>query len=221
MKYRLLVIANIGFIIGIIVGLYFSKSIILFLSIFVIGLIIFLNLRLKLNKFRRYCKVYLTKKVIITFILFFILGLTLLLFKEGKFENFLQDMLCLQNNNIKVYGIIISDKEEKEFNDVYKIKILSANNKNYNNTYCILKLSKVENKSLNYGDLISFIGEFQEPQGRTNFKGYSYKEYLKTINVYGVFKSKYSKVKVLEAEHYGLIYMLSNKVKNSFERSIR
>ena len=35
MKYRLIVVANLGLIIGIILGLYFSKSIILFLSIFV------------------------------------------------------------------------------------------------------------------------------------------------------------------------------------------
>lgn len=224
MKYRLLVIANAGFIIGIIVGLYFSIGIILFLSIFVLGLALFLNLdrffRIR-NKIYRYLKVYLTKKVIIIFILFFILGFLALVFKEGKFENFLQDMAYIQNNNIKIYAVIISDKEEKEYSDLYRVKILNINNKKYYNTNCIVKLNKFKNEKLLYGDLIYFTGEFQAPQESTNYKGYDYKEYLKTINIYGTFKSKYSNVKILKENSYGIIQMLANKVKNSFERSIR
>ena len=45
MKYRLFVIANIGFIIGILMGLYSKVSIILFLSLFVVlcGMVSVLN----------------------------------------------------------------------------------------------------------------------------------------------------------------------------------
>ena len=85
MKYRLFVIANLGFIIGILFGLYSKVSIILFLSIFVGGIVAFFNykcvigclekvenkrfIRFKkdLYKLFRYCKVYITKIVLIIF----------------------------------------------------------------------------------------------------------------------------------------------------------
>ena len=252
MEKRLLVIANIGFIIGIIVGLYFSKSIVLFLSIFVAilviapklpkgtGFLVNLGCTLKLGKklnggslfniakkarplwqLWRYFKLYITKKVIFIFVIFFISGFLLLVFRLEKFECFLQEMKYIQNNDTKVCAVVVSNKEEKEYSDIYRVKILNINNKKYYNTYCIMKLNKSKKERLLYGDLIYFIGEFQEPQETTNFKGFSYKEYLRTINVYGTFKSKYNNVKVLKKDNYGLIHMLSNRVKISFERTIR
>ena len=50
MKYRLIVIANLGFIIGILLGLYFKVSIILFLSIFVVGVAFWLYNKYVLEK---------------------------------------------------------------------------------------------------------------------------------------------------------------------------
>jgi len=249
MKYRLLVIANLGFIIGIIMGLYFKEGIILFLSIFVVGCILYLNYKrftryflklidnkkisylyyekfIKLKKFIykmcRYLKIYITKKVLIVFLLFFILGYLLLICKEIKYEKFIQDMSFFeQSGSISGYAVIVSDKEEKEYSNVYKIKVVSVNNRNYSNTYCFINIKKQNEKELKYGDLIYFEGEFLEPQDRTNFKGYSYKEYLKTINVYGTFKTTYNKVHVLEEKNMGFLYLLANKVKNSFKRSDR
>lgn len=244
MKKRLLVIANIGFIIGIILGLYFNIGIILFL---LIGTGHFCNFLNKLNLFNKelqkypvptneklqkypiptnkkiskYLKVYITKKVLITFIVFCILGIATIFLRSNKFEDFWKDMTIIQNNNITVNAIVVSDKESKEYNDIYKVKIVRINNKKYCNTYCIVKLNKSTTQNLSYGSLIQFKGEFQEPQDRTNFKGYSYKEYLKTVNVYGTFKTKYNNIRVLKENSYGIIHMLSNKVKNSFKRSTR
>ena len=237
MKYRLIVVANIGLIIGIIMGLYFSKSIILFLSIFVISLLLllkkksFLSILFKskvgktsLGRFLycslRYLKKYISKTVLIIFSIFLIIGFLLLTFKAERFQDFIYDMNLLENKNIKVYAIVIGDKEEKEYSDMYKVKIQSINNKSYYNTYCYIKFNKKDKVEIKYGDLIYFEGEFEEAQDSTNYKGFSYKEYLKTINVYGTFKVSKNKLKVIGENALSSIYMLSNKVKNSFETQL-
>ena len=237
MKYRLIVVANIGLIIGITMGLYFSKSIILFLSIFVISLLLllkkkaFLSILFKskigktsLGRFLycslRYLKKYINKTVLIIFSIFLIIGFLLLTFKAEKFQKFVHDMNLLENKNIKVYAIVIGDEEEKEYSDMYKVKIQSINNKSYYNTYCYIKFNKKDKVEIKYGDLIYFEGEFEEAQDSTNYKGFSYKEYLKTINVYGTFKVSKNKLKVIGENSLNSIYMLSNKVKNSFETQL-
>lgn len=234
MKYRLIVIANLGFIIGILLGLYFKVSIILFLSIFVVGVAFWLynkyvlekksKLQKKsvwiLKKLYRYLKVYISKKVVIVFVVFVVLGYLLLVCKDIKFEKFYEDMnMCILSGNASGYGVIVSDKEDKEYSDVYRIKLLEVNGISYSNVYCFLKLKKQSDSVVKYGDLVRFEGEFQEPQNRTNFKGFSYKEYLKTINVYGTFSSTYNKVAVLRENCLSWAFLMSNKVKLSFERT--
>lgn len=43
---------------------------------------------------------------------------------------------------------------------------------------------------LQYGDKITFAGKYIEPEGDRNYKGFNYKEYLKTKKIYGSFKTK-------------------------------
>ena len=118
MKYRLIVVANFGLIIGIIMGLYFSKSIILFFFIFVISLLLLLknkSLSSILFKWKRenktilsevfkfsysslrYLKKYLSKTVLITFIIFLIIGYLLLNLKLEKFQKFLYEVNSLES----------------------------------------------------------------------------------------------------------------------------
>lgn len=271
MGKRIFVIANIGFIIGIVWGVYFKMNIFPFLSIFVgfAGTIFFLkktiikkiafskwkkegskkvitknlscfkqkrnclslngiNVKNKSKKKKlticyritKYLKVCIAPKTLIIFVLFMIIGMLCITLKVNKFETFLKDMQKNSNTQSNVFAIIVSDKEEKEYSDVYKAKIISADNKKYNNTYCILKIKKQKGKSLEYGDLICLVGGFNEPKDRTNYKGYSYKEYLRTINIYGSFKSKYNDVKVLEKDKNDVFKTIANMTKNNINQKI-
>lgn len=51
---------------------------------------------------------------------------------------------------------------------------------------------------LSYGDKISIKGEYEEPEEARNESGFNYKEYLKTIQVYGSINSLSSDIKVLK-----------------------
>ena len=130
---RPLVVAVIGYIIGIIIGLYFKFSIVLFYINFIpIGVVIhFINKRKK-RKFRlfsirryfRYIKIYLNHKIILVIIL-----------------------LSIISNSI------VCNKQEKEYKNIYKIKIEKINkNKKYENI--CLYLSANKKIKLMYGDKI-------------------------------------------------------------------
>ncbi len=271
MGKRIFVIANIGFIIGIVWGLYFKMNIIPFLSIFVgfAGTIFFLKntiiKRIAFSKWKKegskkvitnnlscfkqkrnrlsfdgvdvkdksikkkiticyrimkYLKVCIAPKTLTIFVLFMIIGMLCITLKINKFETFLKDMQKNSNTQSNVTAIIVSDKEEKEYSDVYKAKIISVDNKKYNNTYCILKIKKQNGKRLEYGDFIYLVGEFNEPKDRTNYKGYSYKEYLRTINIYGTFKCRYNDVKILEKDKNDVFKTIANMTKNSINQKI-
>lgn len=77
----------------------------------------------------------------------------------------------------KYIGIIISNPTPKEYYTKYLLKLTKVNNKDVNITV-YLKL-KGEHK-VGYGDEISFIGEYEEPDAARNDKGFDYKQYLKS-----------------------------------------
>ena len=93
---RPLVVAVIGYIIGIIIGLYFKFSIVLFYINFIpIGVVIhFINKRKK-RKFRlfsirryfRYIKIYLNHKIILVIILLSIISNSIVLYKNKKYNS--------------------------------------------------------------------------------------------------------------------------------------
>ena len=154
---RPLVVAVIGYIIGIIIGLYFKFSIVLFYINFIpIGVVIhFINKRKK-RKFRlfsirryfRYIKIYLNHKINLVIILLSIISNSIVLYKNKKY-NFVYKL----PEKIEVEATVVSNKQEKEYKNIYKIKIEKINkNKKYENI--CLYLSANKKIKLMYGDKI-------------------------------------------------------------------
>ena len=179
----------LGYIIGIIIGLYFKFSIAL-LYIPIIVLYILLKSKIKNNRYFRYIKLILNSKVISLFIIISIISNGIVLFQNHQYNTLYKNTKKLTGS-----GIIVSNKTQKEYKDQYKIKILSTKeNAKIKNTYLLINVDK--NKKLDYGDKIIFSGEFIEPSTRTNYGGFDYKEYLKTIKVYGSINSE--NIKIIE-----------------------
>ena len=149
---RPLVVAVIGYIIGIIIGLYFKFSIVLFFI--PIGVVIhFINKRKK-RKFRlfsirryfRYIKIYLNHKIILVIILLSIISNSIVLYKNKKYNS-----VYKLPEKIEVEATVVSNKQEKEYKNIYKIKIEKINKK-YENI--CLYLSANKKIKLMYGDKI-------------------------------------------------------------------
>ena len=150
---RPILVIVIGYIIGIIMGLYINKSIV---PLYIFMAIIYFiykklnsfkkkNLKFKLLSFKRYfryIKLVISKNVLITIIISSVISNTIVIIQNSRYENKYKD-------GDKIFGkaIVISNVQEKEYSNMYKIKLLKNGDKFY------LKLSKKQSK-LQFGDEI-------------------------------------------------------------------
>lgn len=197
LEVRPIISCVIGYIIGIILGLYCKISIVfLYLIIYLINIVI-KNKKVEKSKFKlvsfkrysRYLKIIFTSKVLKIIIISSVISNSVTIFQNNKYQNL---YVNFDNKEIIVEAVVISNVEEKQNKDVYKIKVKSVNNsKVYKNTYLILNINKKQKiDKLNYGQQIKLNGIFKEPTSKRNYKGFDYKEYLKTKNIYGTIEFK-------------------------------
>lgn len=100
---------------------------------------------------------------------------------------------------------------EKEYTNMYTIKIKSGG---YKGKKFYLYVKKDENNKLKYGDLIEIKGEYTISSEARNYKGFNYREYLKTKNIYGSIKADSNQVKVIQEDKLNSILIFSNKIRN-------
>ena len=103
------------------------------------------------------------------------------MFLDKKYEDFYKKV----KENIEIEAVIISSPKENEYYNTYTIK---GKTEEFKNKKFILYVKK--DVKLEYGDKIKIIGEFYEPDGSRNYKGFNYKEYLKTEKIYGTIKTE-------------------------------
>ena len=201
-------------------GLYFKRSIVfLYIPIIVIIYLIKMGKKNKKKKLKilnpkryfRYFKLFINKQALIIIIIFSIISNSIVIYKNIEYEKSFKD-----EENLEVTAIVLSQKEEKDYNYTYKIKLLKGKNKNK----CLyLKIDKKQEVNLEYGDKIFITGEFQEPQGMRNEGGFNYKEYLKSLNIYGSVKAK--NIKVIEQKKGNIFmnftYKISDEIKENIE----
>ena len=179
---RPILIVVIGYIIGIIWGIYFKVSIFPFyFLLFLIYIIIKLPYKkrkfkiLSIKRYFRYIKLIFKINIIITIIISSFISNTIIKILENKYEN-----LYHEGENLNISAIVIGNKQEKDYYDRYKIKVTDGK---YKNTQLYINVSK--KKQLEYGDKITFKGEFKESAKARNYKSFNYKQNLKTLKIYG------------------------------------
>ena len=203
---RPILICTLGYITGIIYGLYFKKSI-----AFAFILILFVFYICKYNNYNkiklvRYLKIFLKQNIILLFCISAIVSNIYILHLNCKYEEFYKNI----PKNLSVQAIVIGEAVEKEYNYTYTIKIKKGY---YKNKKFILSVKKNMNNILQYGDLIELEGEYIIPSGSRNYKGFNYREYLKTKKIYGTIKA--NNVKILEKNNLNPILLKSNNIRNT------
>lgn len=94
---------------------------------------------------------------------------------------------------------------------MYTIKIKSGK---YTGKKFYLYVKKDEKEKLRYGDLIEINGEYNEPSIARNYKGFDYREYLKTKRIYGSIKVNSNNIRLIENNYLNTMLILSNKIRN-------
>jgi competence protein ComEC len=235
-KNRPIVVSTLGYIIGIIWGLYFDKTIVSYF-ICIIAILVILDYIIKIfqksflrkekkQKFKffsvkrilRYIKLVLNFNTIIIFIIFFIISKLTIQILEDKYNK-----LYLNVQEINAIAKVLDNGSKKEYSTMYKIKIETINNSSrYKNTNLYLKINNSLNINLQYGDKIQINGKYIEPERARNYKGFNYSMYLRTLKIYGTVKG--NKVKVIEKNTEKSFFYISNKVflniKEQIEQSL-
>lgn len=109
---------------------------------------------------------------------------------------------------IKEMVTIISDIQEKEYKKVCTAKIVRNNKKILIN----IKMSQ-DIPSMKYGDSLYIEGEFKQPEEARNYKGYNYKQYLKTKKIIGTVELE--KAKILKSSNGSFIHNIQKYIKDT------
>lgn len=158
-----------------------------------------------LKRYSRYLKVIFTKKVLILIIISSIISNSVFLIQNNKYKNLYSNLI---GQDVEIQGKIVSEEKEK-----YKLKITS---KKYKNMYLYLKCKE----KLEYGNEVKIYGEYEIPNQASNYKGFNYRNYLKTLKIAGTIKSQ--KIEVIKKESIDFfcckINELSTILKNRIEK---
>ena len=180
-----------GVIIGIIYGLYLKQSIAL--TIILLITLIFLIYK---NKKRAYYLFTKRKKAIMIILISMIISFLYTNFINNKFNQVYINI----PKKIKTYATVVSESNKTNYYYSYEIKIKDK------------KFLMYSNQKLNYGAYIWLEGEYNEPQEQRNYKGFNYKEYLKTKKIYGSIKA--NDIDIVKRENINIILKLSNQARN-------
>lgn len=248
MKRPLLIVA-ISYLIGIIIGVYLKNSIpfIMFVSIVVVSAILINKPRNKtlkqkdLNKIIKHSKceklsekiennkkteekLKLLKYLKITAIIVFVILISSVktTYLNNKYNTLYS---TLKEDKITLVGTICSNIEETDYKYTITIKVQNVNKNNkYNNTNLILNIKKKQIKNitkLQYGNKIIVKGIYEEPTTQRNYKGFSYKEYLKTKEIYGIVEVENEEdITIIKQNSFDLINMQVNKLSVKFKENL-
>ena len=194
---------TIGYIIGILWGLYCKNTIVLFyLFLFTIYLLLKIFKQSKREAFKllsfkrysRYIKVVFTKKVIILIIITSIISNSFILIQNKNYENIYRD---LKEEKVEIQGKIISVEKEK-----YKLKITSNKHKN---KFLYLRCKE----KLEYGNEVKIYGKYEIPNQSRNYKGFDYRNYLKTLKIVGTVNAQ--KVTIIQNNSINFFFTKINE----------
>lgn len=197
---RPLLIAAIAYINGILIGVYLSKSIPLFV---ILSIIVSLITSFKKNTYRNAICMYLIVMCISS------------IYVYNKNLNYESKYKKYDNKNISIEGTIISDIEEKEYNYTFTIRT--------KDDYFLVNLKKnKEEVNLEYGNKLQILGEYQEPNKARNYQGFDYKNYLKTNKVYGIITvNSYANITIKQKKNLSNFKLLIHKIREKLKRNIQ
>lgn len=114
---------------------------------------------------------------------------------------------------IKEMVTITSDIQEKEYKKVCTAKIVKSNKK------ILINIKMSQNiPSIKYGDSLYIEGEFKQPEEARNYKGYNYKQYLKTKKIIGTVELE--KAKILKSSNGSFIHNIQKYIRDTINGTL-
>ena len=144
-----------------------------------------------------------TKNVIVLIIISSIISNSIVLIQNNKYERIYKNS---EGKEIKINGKIVEILNEK-----YKVKIISKKNKSL---YIYLQ----SKEKLEFGDEVIIYGKYELPNQARNYKGFDYREYLKTLKIMGTVKA--NKVTTIKKNSINCFFTIIYKLKICFSKKV-
>ena len=155
------------------------------------------------SRYFRYFKTIFTKNVVVLIIISSIISNSIVLIQNNKYEKIYKNS---EGREIKINGKIVEILNEK-----YKVKIIS---KKYKSIYIYLQ----SKEKLEFGDEVSIYGKYELPNQARNYKGFDYREYLKTLKIIGTVKA--NKVTIIKKNSINCFFTIIYKLKICFSKKV-
>ena len=214
LENRPIVAITIGYILGIIMGLYCKISIVFLYLFFLILYSVSNKLHKKqfklvsIKRYSRYLKIIFTKNVCIIVLIAAFISNSIIIYKNNKIDEFLN---CFNNKEIQINAKVISNGKIKKYNKRYIIKCKEKK-------FCI---NVKNNTKIDYGDTIIVRGTFIKPRGRTNYKGFSYLDYYKSQGIFGTINVTNVKTISKKKSAFNEIFLnIKNLIQNNFNHEL-
>lgn len=220
---RPILVAIIGYIIGILWGLYFKINIVPFHFIIIALYFLYKKISCQKNKFElisikryiRYINLIIKPYVIIIFIIFSIISNFIIKIQESEYEEVYKNEGDIGN----IVCVVESNKEEKEYYVRYKIKVEKSDSiKEFEQKSFYIQLKKNNSENLEYGDIIRISGKYIKPEVQRNYGGFDYQKYLKTKKIYGTISV--SNIEILENRRANIFMMIANDISLNIKNNI-
>ena len=202
---RPLLIVAISYVLGIIIGVYLQKSIPLVVLIALITVITAIRLK-KCNK------------IIAVIMVTIIVATGKTVYLNNKYEKFYKDF---NSKEITAVATICDDIKETDYRYTTVVKIdqmKGDTNNKYKGKKFLLYIRKSKKIKLEYGDQVRISGFYDEAEGRRNYKGSNYQEYLKNKKIYGILNCE-NELKVLKKKNLSFANMFINKLRNRLKEN--
>ena len=202
---RPILVATISYINGIIIGVYLSISIPLIIVLSLVAVLISCVLK---TKYKNVICLYLVMMCIVS---------VYVNYKNVDYEN---KYIELNGSDVRVVGTIVSDIEEKENIYTFTLRAELVNGKKQGDLLKVnVKKKNVNLEDIKYGNKILILGTYEEPSKARNYKGFDYKNYLKTQKIYGIVSA--SEMEVLKENNVNLIDRFINSVKMKIRNNLK
>lgn len=158
------------------------------------------------------------KQIIIAIIISSCISNTILLYKNKQYESFYEEF---DGQEINITGTIVDNGKQKEYKTVYKLKIDNINgNFKYKNMYLYIEVNPNKKILLEYGNKITFTGEYTAPIQQRNYGGFDYREYLKTQKTFGNVEVE-KNFKILKNKNVNFIFYNINELSKKIQSNIK
>ena len=122
---------------------------------------------------------------------------------------------------ITLQALVVSDGTEKEYKYTYTIEVNTINGKKLEKSIQLIldiKKNKIKNKCPKFGDVVEITGVYEEPNIARNYKGFDYKQYLKSKNIYGTIDCV--QYEIIANNKINIISNIINYVQNNIKENM-